>query len=53
MQGLATCSPEPARGHHPSARTAATPRAGAGFTQEGAQWMATNLKPRKDGMLDW
>lgn len=26
---------------------------GAGFTPEGAQWMATNLKPRRDGQLAW
>lgn len=26
---------------------------GAGFTTEGAQWMATNLKARPDGQLDW
>jgi len=26
---------------------------GAGFTTEGSHWMATNLKPRKDGRLDW
>ena len=24
-----------------------------GFTPEGAQWMATNLKPTKGGQLDW
>ena len=26
---------------------------GEGFTPEGAQWMATNLKPAKGGQLDW
>jgi len=26
---------------------------GEGFTPEGAQWMATNLKPIKGGQLDW